>query len=290
MKDLIIKRVKSDGQSQPSVVLMEKNNIPYLSFPALEEIPCVKHVFSTRLGGVSTGIYESMNFSFVRGDNEKSVLENYKRIADIMDCTLDDVVCSHQTHTANIRKVTREDAGKGLTRNRDYEDIDGLVTNEKGLCLALFFADCVPVYFVDPIKQVIGLAHSGWKGTVLKISQKMIQMMETEYGSDANHIIVAIGPSICSDCYEVSKDVATAFMEAFPGALSDGKLLRYGKEEGKYQLDLWNAVERTLLESGIRKENITVTDLCTCCNPKLLFSHRASNGQRGNLGAFLKLI
>lgn len=285
---IIIKRVKSDGPEKPSVVLREKKDVPYLSFPVLENISQITHAFSTRLGGVSEGIFGTMNFSFVRGDKEEAVYENYKRISGVMDCALEDIVCSHQTHTANIRKVTQQDSGKGLTISRDYEDVDGLVTNERGLCLALFFADCVPVYFVDPVKGVIGLAHSGWKGTVLKISKNMIDIMVNDYQCNINDIVVAVGPSICKACYEVSEDVAKAFREAFEGNTIH-EILLSGKAEGKYQLDLWRAVECTLLECGVLKENITITDICTCCNPKLLFSHRASNGQRGNLGAFLKL-
>lgn len=284
-----IKRKESDGPKQPSVVLLEKYGVPYLGFPAFKKTEGVKHLFTTRFGGVSQGIFSTMNLSFTRGDEKEAVYENYRRIAKVMECDMEDMVCSHQTHTANIRKVTAADRGKGLTCPQDFEDIDGLVTSEKGICLALFFADCVPVYFADPVKKVIGLAHSGWKGTVSRISREMVRLMVEDYGCMEKDIVVAIGPSICQECYEVSEDVATAFEEAFGGAKEDGILLP-GKAQGKYQLGLWQAVERTLLESGILKENITVTDVCTCCNPEILFSHRASNGKRGNLGAFLRLI
>lgn len=279
--EIKIKRKTSDGGKSPSVLLRETENVPYFTFPMLEECTMVRHLFTTRMGGVSKGIYSTMNLSFTRGDAEADVFENYRRIAKIMDCDMEDMVCSHQTHTANIRKVTEADRGKGLMRPRDYEDIDGLVTNERNICLALFFADCVPVYFIDPVKEVIGLAHSGWKGTVSRISEKMVELMKAEYGCNPCDIRVAIGPSICQDCYEVSEDVAEHFRAA---------LLTPGKEPGKYQLNLWEAVRQTLLECGVKGEHIAVTDVCTCCNPELLFSHRASHGQRGNLGAFMKLI
>ncbi len=288
-KPLYIKRTNSDGCNRPSVVLEEKFGVTFLGFSKWRTMKGIKHIFTTRLGGVSEGKFSTMNLSFTRGDVEENVYENYRRVARVMECDIEDIVCSHQTHTTNIRKVTLEDRGKGITKERDYEDVDGLVTNEKGICLALFFADCVPVYFVDPVKKVIGLAHSGWRGTVGKISEKMVRIMEAEYGCRMSDIHVAIGPSICQACYEVSEDVADLFLEAFIQCDCDGILLK-GKIEGKYQLNLWKAIERTLRECGVSEKNITVTDVCTCCNPALLFSHRASCGERGNLGAFLRLI
>lgn len=287
-KNVDIKRTKSDGWNRPSVVLMEKYGVPYMQFADWADMDGVDHIFTTRLGGVSEGKFSSMNLSFTRGDEDARVYENYRRLSEVLECSMEDFVCSHQTHTTNIRKVTVKDRGKGLIWKRDYEDVDGLVTDEKDICLALFFADCVPVYFVEPKRKVIGLAHSGWKGTVGRISANMIHIMTEDYGCDPKEIKVAIGPSICQDCYEVSEDVADAFRQTFKGCNEDG-ILNGGKEQGKYQLNLWKAVERTLLESGIRKENIVVTDVCTYCNPELLFSHRASHGERGNLGAFLRL-
>ncbi len=288
-KPLYIKRTNSDGCNRPSVVLEETFGVPFFQFSKWRTMEGFKHIFTTRLGGVSEGKFATMNLSFTRGDLEGNVYENYRRVARVMECDMEDIVCSHQTHTTNIRKVTFEDRGKGITKERDYEDVDGLVTNEKGICLALFFADCVPVYFVDPAKKVIGLAHSGWRGTVGKISEKMVRIMEAEYGCSLSDIQVAIGPSICQACYEVSEDVADSFLEAFNQCDCDGILIK-GKAQGKYQLNLWKAIERTLRECGVSEENITVTDVCTCCNPELLFSHRASCGERGNLGAFLRLI
>lgn len=273
-----------------SIVQKEQAGVPVLVFPMLEKLENVRHLFTTRLGGVSRGIYASMNLGFHRGDAEENVTENYRRIAAAMGCGMEDIVCSHQTHTANIRQVTAQDRGKGLLRPRDYTDVDGLVTDERGVCLALSFADCVPVFFVDPVREVIGLAHSGWRGTVSRISAGMVGIMCRRYGCEREHILAAIGPSICRSCYEVGEEVAEAVREAFPARDVESRLLTAGKEPGKYQLDLWEAVRETLLECGIKPENIAVTDICTCCNPDLLFSHRASRGQRGAMGAFLRLV
>ena len=262
-----------------------KDGLIYLTFPVLDVAENVRHLFSTRKGGVSRGIYESMNLSFHRGDDAGNVLENFRRIAALFDSTPDKIVCAKQTHTTNIRRVTKEDAGKGVTKEPDYEEIDGLVTDEPGLILSTSFADCVPLYFVDTVKGAIGLAHSGWRGTVNRMGARMIEEMKRQFGSDPGDLLVAVGPSICVDCYEVGEDVAEEFQKAFP----DTEVLQKGKLEGKYQLDLWKANEQLLLEAGIREEHLEITDLCTCCNPELLFSHRASHGQRGNLCAFLEL-
>ena len=259
----------------------------YLSYPMLEKTGIIKHGFSTRVGGVSEGVYSTMNLSFTRGDDENTVRQNFRRMAETLDVEEDSFVFSHQTHTTNVRKVTLEDRGKGIIKPLDYQDIDGLITNEKGITLSTFYADCVPLFFIDPMHKAIGLSHSGWRGTVGKIGLKTVSKMQKEYGTNPKDVIVAIGPSICQDCYEVSEDVILEFQKAFDEIYWEK--LYYQKENGKYQLDLWKANEIVLLEAGILKENIAVTNLCTCCNSELLFSHRATQGKRGNLAAFLAL-
>ncbi len=260
--------------------------VPFLVFPAWEQLPKLCHGFTTRLGGVSEGIFSSLNLSFQRGDKKEHVEENFRRLAGSIGTTPDRFVASDQTHTANLRIVTKTDAGKGIVRAKDYSDVDGLITNETDLVLFLSFADCVPVYFYDPVHNVIALSHSGWKGTVQEIGKRTVWLMEHKFQSRPGDILAAIGPSICRDCYEVSSDVADQFSSLFP-AEQDQILIPKGK--GKYQLDLWKANEYILLSAGIKKEHLTITDLCTCCNKELLFSHRGSCGKRGNLGAFLLL-
>ena len=228
-----------------------------------------------------------MNLSYTRGDKKDNVDENFRRIAGILDCSVDDFVLTHQTHTTNVRVVTEEDKGKGIVKTRDYEDVDGLVTNIPGIVLSTFYADCVPLFFYDPVKQVIAMAHSGWKGTVERIGEKMISYMGTEYDSKPEDIVCAIAPSICQACYEVSEDVALRFLEVFGDRYGDELL--YKKENGKYQLNLHKACEVTLLDAGILPEHLDITDICTCCNPEFLFSHRASNGMRGNLAGVMML-
>ena len=254
--------------------------LPLLKYPLIEQTGIVEHCFTTRLGGVSKGIYESLNLSFSRGDEEADVRENFRRLADAMKTDIAKFVFTDQTHTTNVRRVTAEDAGKGIVKDRDYTDIDGLITNEPGIVLSTFYADCVPLYFVDPVHRAIGMSHSGWKGAAT------VEAMNREFGTEAKDLVCAIGPSICQECYEVSVDVADAFKEAFPGRSEE---ILLDKKNGKYQLDLWRANEIVLTEAGVLKEKIAVTNICTCCNPNLLFSHRASHGKRGNLGGFIYL-
>lgn len=269
--------------------VLEENtdSVPYLEYPMLKDTGIVRHGFSTRLGGVSEGYYASMNLSFDRGDKKEAVAENFRRIGEALGVRCEDMVLSRQTHTTNVRIVTNADRGKGITRERDYTDVDGLVTNVPGICLVTSYADCVPLFFVDPVKKVIGLSHSGWRGTVGKIGRKTVELMHERFGSDPADILAAVGPSVCMDCYEVSGDVIEKFKEAFSENWWDQ--LFYEKPDGKYQLDLWKANELIFQESGILPEHIAVTNICTHCNSDILYSHRAAGDKRGNLCAFLAL-
>ena len=261
--------------------------VPYLSFPMFRDTGLVTDGFSTRLGGVSEGCFSSLNLSFDRGDDRAAVAENFRRMGEALGVRCEDMVLSQQTHTTNIRIVTDEDRGKGITRERDYTDIDGLITNVPGICLVTTYADCVPLYFLDPVKKVIALSHSGWRGTVGKIGKKTVELMHDKFGSDPADILAAVGPSVCQDCYEVSADVIDRFKEVFDRSAWDE--LFYEKPDGKYQLDLWKANEKIFLEAGIRKDHIAVTNVCTHCNSEILYSHRAMGDKRGNLCAFLAL-
>lgn len=282
-------REASAGQEAQAVrqnrVLTEDGEpLEYLTFPLLERTGIIGHLFSTRIGGVSRWECATMNFSVERDENRENVLENYRRIAKVLDCQVADMVASHQTHTTNIRRMTWADKGKGILRTRDYADVDGMVTDEPGLVLNTFYADCVPLYFVDPIHHAIGLAHSGWRGTVGRMGERMVETMEAQFGSRPEELYAAIGPSICRDCYEVSEDVAVQFIRM----LGD-QVATPGKEPGKHQLDLWLANELILRQAGLLPSHIAVTDICTCHNSQYLFSHRASGGRRGSLAAFLVL-
>lgn len=258
----------------------------------------VKAVFSTRLGGVSEGQFTSMNFCTSLGDSIENVRKNFEIFMDASG--LKNVVLSKQTHTTNVKRVGKNEAGAGLYSNPIFDNVDGLVTNEKEVTLATFYADCVPLYFYDPVNEAIGLSHSGWKGTVNNMVLSTVTKMHKEFGTNASNLICAIGPSICVNCYEVSEDVATKFIETFkivdvpsyvPNKINalDTSNIIYSCENNKYMLNLWAANYKNMINAGILPENIFLPDICTCENKDILFSHRGLNGKRGNLGAFLML-
>ena len=275
---------KTGGQE---LKINEENGVCYLTFPALSRTGLVDHSFSTRIGGASEGKFATMNFGFTRGDDPAHVLENYRRMAEILGVKKERMVLSWQTHTTNIRRVTTEDEGKGVVRERDYRDVDGLITNVPGITLVTFYADCVPLYLLDPVHRAIGLSHSGWRGTVKRMGQATLEAMNREFKTAAEDVIACIGPSICQDCFEVGGEVIEEFAEEFDSRYHDE--LFYRKENAKYQLDLWRANQIVFAEAGVKEENIHTTDICTHCNPDLLFSHRTTGTERGNLSAFLCL-
>lgn len=273
-------------------VLKNVGNVPYVSFPILDQFPYVRHGFSTRLGGVSSGIFESMNLGFRRGDYEDLVMENYERICHSIGIEVDNLVFTDQVHKTNVRVAAASDRGMGIKKKNGHKEIDGHITNESDVSLLAFSADCVPLFFLDPVNKAIGLTHSGWRGTVSKIGKVSVEQMNKEYGSKADDILVVIGPCICKDCYEVSEDVAEEFMTHFTKEQWENFLFPHAKrsEEGqKYQLDLWEANYQLLREAGVTSEHIVKSGLCTMCRQDLFFSHRGSKGQRGSLAGFMSL-
>ncbi len=262
-----------------------QGDLLYYSFPALDALSFVRHGFSTRLGGVSQGIFESMNLSFTRGDDRAAVTENFRRMAAALSVKMENIVVSAQTHTTHVVNITAADCGRGVTRERGYTDVDGLITNVPGVVLCTQYADCVPLFFADPVKRVVATSHAGWRGTVADIAGETVRRMVTDYDCDAATILAGIGPSIGKCCFEVDTPVYEAFCKAsvFDEACytDDGN--------GKYHIDLWEVNRRFMVQAGVKAENITVTDLCTRCYPEVLWSHRATGGQRGSLAAFIAL-
>jgi len=270
-----------------NAILNIDTKVPFLTFPSLTEINFIRHGFSTRLGGVSKDCFETMNLGYSRGDNPKDVDENYNRICKSIGFNMNDLVISDQVHNTEIKLVTAEDKGKGIVSARDYQGVDGLITNTIGVPLVTFYADCVPLYFVDLKNHAIGLSHSGWRGTVKRMGKVTLQAMHQNFGTNSEDVIAVVGPSICQDCYEISEDVAEAFVGEFTKTQINDILHDNGN--GKFQLNLWQANRHILLDAGMSEENIHLSKVCTCCNSDILFSHRASLGKRGTLAAFLML-
>jgi len=265
---------------------IHKESIPYISFPVLGDIDWICHGFSTRYGGVSTGIHSTMNLGFQNGDKTDAVYENYNRICNAIGVLPESIVHAKQTHKDNVRVVTYDDIGKGYNRERDYDDIDGLITNQAGITLTILTADCVPVYLVDPVNRAIGLAHSGWRGTIQRIASKTVNCMQQTFGSKPADILAVTGPCIGVECYEVGDEVASCFATEF-------SLDIYSKitlvQNNRTHINLSETIKYSLIETGVSAENILQCGLCTACNSEMLFSHRITQGKRGTMAAFLAI-
>lgn len=267
-----------------TMTLNSSDTVPYLTYNSLSEIKFINHAFSTRLGGVSAGEFTSMNMAFNRGDNPENVTENYKRICKSAGFDFDSLTASAQDHKTFVRAVTSENIGVGIYKPRDLQSVDALITNEKGVTLVTYYADCTPLFFVDIKQKAIGLAHAGWRGSVGRIGEKVVEKMTELYGTNPADIVAAIGPAISVCCYEVDKPCADNFY-----ALSDldSSRIVFPKENGKYMIDLLETNRQILVAAGVKNENITVSDVCTNCNSELLWSHRATKGKRGTMSAFM---
>ena len=263
--------------------------LPMVESPLFQRETGLQHGFSTRKGGVSKEHLASLNLSFSVEDAKENVLENFRRIGERFGKTLEDFVLSKQSHETKVLKVGTKDRGKGITKDRDYEGIDALITDEKGIILSCFSADCVPILFYDPVHKAVGACHSGWRGTKGKILQNVVEKMRKHFSSNPAEILIAIGPSICKEQYVVSEDLALSFLEDYPDLGEDtaSPIQRISKD--KFQLDLWDLNRRIALDCGIKEEHISISGYCTMENPELFFSHRYSQGRRGLQGAFICL-
>ena len=268
-------------------------NVPVLAYKELGKIEFIIHGFAARMGGVSNGVYSTMNFKEDGDDTNENVRENYRRISEALGCDVKKMVRSQLCHGASVHEVEPKDFGVGALAKSTLLNYDGLITNIPGVTLVATFADCVPLYFVDETHQAIGLAHSGWRGTVDRIAWSMLEAMNKAYGTAVEDLQVAIGPCICGDCYEVGAELKDAFAGDFSGPIEEEtgilftEICRAGMKPGKYQLDLRLANLQSFLKAGVPRGQIEISDICTCCNPDLIFSHRYTKGLRGASAAFL---
>lgn len=266
--------------------LREVNGLPYYIIHSFEQTGLVKHGFTTRLGGISSEPFNTLNLGLNTGDDKEKIIRNFEKVSGAFNIPLEKMVLSDQVHGTKIRVITKDDAGKGLFKPMDYKEIDGLLTNVKGLMLLTFYADCVPLFFLDKAKNVAGLAHAGWKGTVARIGEKMVNKMKETFSSNPEDILVGIGPSIGPCCYPVKKDV----QDKFNASLSNTEEILSEEYSNIWKLDLWKANKKVLEENGILSRNITVSELCTSCNNHKFFSYRKENGKTGRMAALIQLI
>ena len=255
-----------------------------LRFSAWKGLDLVNHAFTTRIGGVSQGEFAAMNLGFGRGDSEENVAENYRLFCAAAGFEAESLVCGAQDHHTAIRRVGEAQRGTGIWKPKDMESIDGLCTDDPRVTLVIYCADCVPLYFVDPVHRAVGLAHAGWRGTAAGMAKAMVERMALEFSTQPQELLVAIGPSIGKDCFEVDEPVAAVFSR-----LPHWEKFVTGPQREKYHVDLWECNRQFLLDAGVRPENITLGNVCTMCESDLVFSHRKTRGQRGSNCAMLAL-
>ena len=250
-----------------------------------EVIPGLVAGFSTKIGGKSTGDFDSLNTGFHVNDRLEDVIANRQKLGGLLGLPAEAWIGACQTHGNRIACVTRLDSGKGaLSYDSSLPDTDGLYTEEKGILLTLCYADCVPLYFLSKKYERVGTAHAGWKGTVLGIGANLVERWK-EDGIEPKEIEAVIGPSICENCYKVDSRVIDRARQW----ISDLHPLPFSPvagEAGQFHLSLQKLNKLILMRSGIPPENIRLTKWCTSCSAEF-FSHRRDKGKTGRMLGFI---
>ena len=262
--------------------ILKKDSISYLQAPIFSKCDFLIHAFCARQGGVSQDKYASLNVSFNEGDEEYSVLQNWDRLSKAFAIPLEQFLVVNQVHGDEIFVIKPHG---GYFSSRSELNYDAIVTDRTNLAICIKTADCVPVFFVDRVKKIIAVTHAGWRSTALGISAKVIGLMQNQYGSSLQNILVAIGPSIGKCCYQVDSAVA----DTFRGQKKHEIYLLPSAVGNKWVLDLPEANRRQILDCGIPEKNIEVSGYCTMCNQEIFFSHRGSGGITGRQINFMMI-
>ena len=272
-------------------ILKNADGAAYIEFEPLKQFEWLRAGFSTRLGGVSYGQgLDTLNLGFERNDNRDNVIRNFELLADSAGFDSKNIVLPNQWHTNNLRLVDNLETVRGYEYDKDGPAIDGQITALEDAVLITYGADCTPVYLIDDEHKAIGLCHSGWKGTPNSISRDTLELMKKAFGTDASKVTALIGPSISADCYEVGYDVAEHFIKKHGIKVTvDSDIVREGRREGKYQLDLWEANRQNLVMAGVPKERVYVSGICTFTESSLMYSHRRDGNARGVMAAFMSI-
>jgi len=268
-----------------AIVDRERNGVVYQAAEQLESVAGLAHGFSTRLGGVSTGVFDSLNLGLTRGDDPKCVRENYKRFLEAIGASGGWYAMLGQVHGDIVRTITTADVKQDIYGKLGYEG-DAMVTAIPGVTLVVFCADCVPILMCDPVRRVIAAIHAGWRGTAAGVAGRAVERMVEGFGCRPADIRAAIGPGIGPDCFETHEDVPNAMMAAVSSpALPFIKV----KKNGKFSVDLKGINAKRLELAGLRPENIAVSGDCTGCLPDKYWSHRRLGDQRGSMAAMIEL-
>lgn len=265
--------------------LLTRGELSFAVNPAWTHLEWLQHGFTTRMGGVSSGVFKSLNLGLHTEDQKENVLQNRVRLAEVLDLNAGDFICACQVHGKRVAVVGREHRGRGA---KDYSnslpDTDGLLTGEAEAPLLSFYADCVPIMIVDRKRRAAGMAHAGWKGTLFRIGAELVSTFFCNFGSSTGDLEAWIGPSIGDCCYEVDCQVSDPFRQEFD-FFDD---IYQDSSGSRGYLNLKEANRRILLAAGLKEEAIFVSSLCTSCEEELFFSYRR-DGHCGRMGAFINI-
>jgi len=265
----------------------EKDGVVFYVFEHIERTGLARHGFSTKLGGVSEGVYATMNLSGTRGDDVAHVHENIRRMACAMGMYHGQTVFCEQVHGTRVAVATPMLYNEGTVHPEGVRATDGLIADTSDVVLATIHADCVPLFFLDTVRKAVGMTHAGWRGTLGDIAGETVRRMQAEFGSNPSDVLVGIGPSIGPCCFEVGADVAAEFAAAMPYATDC--IQPSATDAGKAYMDLQRVNELLLLRAGVRAENIETAGLCTKCHDELFYSHRRDGQARGSMAVFMQL-
>ena len=264
-----------------------KNGIVYYTFSHIEATGLVDHCFTTRIGGVSTGHFSCLNMGLHREDKPENVRQNYEKVCAALNFDIDKIVVTDQYHTTNIHIATSDDCGFDFFAERKLTHIDGLITNTPSLVLNTYYADCVPLLFLDPKNRAIANCHAGWRGSAQDMAGKTVRRLQQEFGTNPAELLVGIGPSISMANFEIGKDVVDEFTMLH--TFADKYLSPSYSKADKWQLDLWGINFQLLLNAGVSPENIEIAELCTYADSELFYSHRRDGLKRGAMVSLIAL-
>lgn len=265
---------------------LQHNGVTFLAADGFRAAGGVAHGFSTRIGGISEGIFASLNLGTARGDDPERVRENYRLFCAAIGTDVNRLVTTSQVHGNVIRTAAASDIKTDLFRPNNYE-CDGLITDQPGLALTIYSADCIPVLLYDPVRRVIAAVHAGWRGTAQDIAGKAVRKMHQDYNCQPENILAAIGPGISQCCFETHADVPDAMTDAL-GDLVKPHILCL--KNGKYKVDLKGINATLLTRAGVTADHIEVSAHCTACLHETYWSHRVTQGQRGSQAAMIQLL
>ena len=269
-----------------NIVEQNKNGVTFFQSDGIAAAGGAAHGFSTRLGGVSEGMWASLNLGVGRGDDPDHVRENYRRFFAAIGGSGRRIAMSNQVHGGVVRCVTSADLHADPYEKVGYE-ADGLMTDLPGVALVVYSADCIPILFYDPVRRVIAAAHAGWRGTAAGIAAAAVDRMKNVYGCRPEDILAAVGPGIGPDCFETHEDVPNAMTAALSTAVLQHIKI---KENGKFAVDLKAINAMRLEQAGLDPARIAVCGFCTACQPDRFWSHRKLGTSRGSMAAVIQLL